>query len=133
MYSSFVLGIISNSTLSFFLSNNLLNVFMGDHRKNLICRRCLNSNTGEKLLMIYERKCGNIDKATIRTSPESNIHWKKHFHNNPLHFRIYADFEAENENDKSSIGDETTSIYKQKPVLNCFHIISELEDVLKRS
>ena len=56
---------------------------------------------------------------------------KKHFHKNPLYFRIYADFEADNEEDGSKIGNKTTNIYKQKPVLNSYYIISELEDVLE--
>ena len=33
---------------------------------------------------------------------------KKHFHKNPLYFRIYADFEADNEKDNSIIGNKTT-------------------------
>ena len=57
--------------------------------------------------------------------------WKKHFHKNPLYFRIYADFGADNEKDNSKIGNKTTNIYKQNPVLNGYHIISELEDVLE--
>ena len=69
--------------------------------------------------------------TTIKTSNESDLHWKKHFHKNPLYFRIYADFEADNEKDNSSIGIKTTNIYKQNPVLNGYHIVSELEDVLK--
>ena len=56
---------------------------------------------------------------------------KKHFHINPLYFRIYADFEADNEKDNSIIGDETTNIYKLNPVLNGYHIVSELEDISK--
>ena len=51
--------------------------------------------------------------------------------NNPLYFRIYADFEADNERDDSSLGNKTTNIYKQNPVLNGYQIESELEDVLK--
>ena len=62
---------------------------------------------------------------------ESHIYWKKHFHKNPLYFRIYADFEADNEKDDTCIGNKTTNIYKQNPVLNGYHIISELENVLK--
>ena len=56
---------------------------------------------------------------------------KKHFHKNPLHFRIYSDFEADNEKDNSSIANKTTNIYKQNPVLNGYHIESELNDILK--
>ena len=30
-----------------------LNVILGDHLKNFICRKCLNSNTSENMLMIH--------------------------------------------------------------------------------
>ena len=83
--------------------------------------------------MSHKPNCENIDISTIRTSPESHIQWKKHFHKNPLYFRIYADFEADNEFDNSSIGKKTTDIYKQNPVPTSYHIESELEDVLKSS
>ena len=56
---------------------------------------------------------------------------KKHFHKNPICFRIIADFEAENEIDNSQIGNKTTNIYKQNPILNASNILSDLEDVLK--
>ena len=56
---------------------------------------------------------------------------KKQFHKNPLYCRIYADFEADNEKDYSSLGRKTTNIYKQNPVLNEYHIEYELEEVLK--
>ena len=56
---------------------------------------------------------------------------KKHFHKNPLYFRIYADFEADNAKDNSIIGNKTITIYKQNPVLSGYHIISELQNVLK--
>ena len=62
----------------------------------------------------------------------------KTFHKNPLFFRIYPDFGADNENDNSSIGNigtgsigKTTIIYKQNPVLNGYHIESDLEGVSK--
>ena len=83
------------------------------------------------MLMKHKQKCGDDNITTIRTSNESHLHWKKHFHKNPLYFRIYADFEADNEKDDSIIGNKTTNIYKQNPVLNEYHIVSELEDVLK--
>ena len=81
--------------------------------------------------MKHKQKCGEDNATSLRTSPESHLHWKKHFHKNPLYFRIQADFEADNEKDDSNIGNKTTNIYKQNPVLNGYHIISELEDVLK--
>ena len=69
--------------------------------------------------------------CAIKTSSESHLYWRKHFHKNPLFFRIIADFEAGNEIDGSNIGNKTTSFYKQNPVLNGYYIISELEDVLE--
>ena len=69
--------------------------------------------------------------TTLRTSSESHLHWKNHFHRNPLYFRIYADFKANNEKDNSGIGIKTSNIYKQNPVLKGYHIESELEDDLK--
>ena len=108
-----------------------LNIFLGDHHKNFICRRCLNSYTCENALINHKEKCGDDNICTIRTSNESHIYWKKHFHKNPLYFRIYADFEADNEKDISKVGNKTTNIYKQIPVLNGFYIISEMNDVLE--
>ena len=108
-----------------------LDVFLGDHNKKFICRRCLNSYTSENMFILHKPKCENIDITTITTSNESHLYWKNHFHKNPLYFRIYADFEADNEKDKSFIGNKTTNIYKQNPVLNRYHIISEIENVLK--
>ena len=108
-----------------------LDVFSGDHNKKFICRRCLCSYTSENMLMLHKPKCENNNITTIRTSNESNLNWKKHFHKNPFYFRIYADFEADNEKDNSIIGNKTTNKYKQNPVLNGYHIESELEDILK--
>ena len=83
------------------------------------------------MLSKHKQKCGMDNIAAIRTSNKSQLHWKKHFHKNPSYFRIYADFEADNEKDNSNIGNKTTKIYKQNLVLIGYHIISELEDVLK--
>ena len=106
-------------------------VFLGDHHKNFICRRCLNSYTNENMLMIHRPKCENIDITTTRNSSETHLHWKNHFHKNPLYFRIYADSKADKEEDNSSVGNKTTKINKQNPVLNGYEIVSELEDVLR--
>ena len=101
-----------------------LDVFLGDHNKKFICRQCLNSYTSEYMLMKHKQKCGEDNITTIGTSPESHLHWKSHFHKNPLCFRIYADFEAGNEKDNSIIGNKTTNIYKQNAVLNGYEIVS---------
>ena len=108
-----------------------LHVYLGDHNKSFVCRRCLNSHTCEYALIKHKEKCGDNNICTIRTSNESHLYWKKPFHKNPLYFRIIADFEADNEKDDYKIGNKTTNIYKQKPVLNGYYIISELNDVLK--
>ena len=81
--------------------------------------------------MNHKEKCGEDNICTIKTSPESHLHWKKHFHKNPLYFRIFADFEADNEVDGSKIKTKTSNIYKQNPVLNAYYVISELEDFLE--
>ena len=81
--------------------------------------------------MLHKPKCENNDITTIRTSSERHLHWKEPFHRNPLYFRIYADFEADNEIDNYSIGNKTTNIYKQNPILNGFNIVSELNDILE--
>ena len=83
------------------------------------------------MLMKHKEKCGDDNLTVIRTSNESHLHWKKHFHKNPFYFRICADFETDNEKDISIIGNKTINIYKQNPVLNGYHIESELEDILK--
>ena len=108
-----------------------IDVFLGCHNKKYICRQCLSSYTSENMLIKQKQKCGEDNNTTIKTSNESNLHWKKHFHKNPLYFRIYADFEADNEKDTTIIGNKTTNVYKQSPVLNGHRIVSELEDVLK--
>ena len=87
-----------------------LNVFLGDQNQIFICRLCLNSYTSENMLMLHKPKGGNNDITTIRTSSESHLRWKDHFYKNPIYFRIYADFEADNEKDISSIGNKTTKI-----------------------
>ena len=108
-----------------------LHVFLGNHNKSFVCRRCLNSYTCENALTNHKEKCGDDNLCTIRTSIESHLYWKKHFHKNPLYFRIIGDFEADNEKDDSKIGNKTTNIYKKNPVLNGYYIISELNDVLE--
>ena len=80
---------------------------------------------------LHKPKCENIDITTIKTSDEFQVYWKKHFHKNPLCFRIYADFETDNEKDNSSVVNKTTNSYKQNPVINGYKIVSEMESVSK--
>ena len=74
-----------------------LNVSLGDHHKTFICRQCLSSYISENMLLLHKQKCGDDNITTIKTSNESHTQWKNHFHGNQLYFRIYADFEADNE------------------------------------
>ena len=97
-----------------------------------MCRRCLNSYKNENTLITHKEKCGYYDICTIRTSCESHLHWKNHFYKNPLYFRIIAHFEADSETDNSNMGNKTTNIFIQNPVLNGYYIISELDEVLER-
>ena len=90
------------------------NVFLGDLHRTFICSRCLNSYTSEHMLKLHKPKCENINITTIVISSESHFHWKNNFHKNPSYFRIYADFEADNEIDKSSTGNQTTKIFLKK-------------------
>ena len=108
-----------------------LHVFSGNHIESSICRRCLNSYITGNMLMLHTPKCEDQDLTAIRTSSEPNFHWKDHFHKNPLYFRIFADFGADNAIDNSSIGNKTISIYEQNPVCNGYFRVSEFEDVVK--
>ena len=83
------------------------------------------------MLMIHKTKCEHQRKLSIRTSNESHFHWKKHFHKNPIHFTIIADFEADNEIDSSIKRMKTAIIHKNNPVYKGYYIVSDLEHALK--
>ena len=107
-------------------------MFLGDHHKNFIYRRCLSSYTKKSMLMNHKEKCGKLDITTIRTSNESHFHWNDQFQKNPSSFRIVADFEADNEIELSkAVCNKTTKNYFKNPVCKGYYIIPELEDVLK--
>ena len=99
--------------------------------KNLSVDNVWNLIQAKKMLIEHKEKWGEDNITTFKTSNKSYLQLEKHFHKNPLYFRIYADFEADNEKDNSSIGNKTSNIYKQNPVLNGYHKESELEDFLK--
>ena len=61
-----------------------LDVFLGDHNKKFICSRCLCSYISENMLIKHKPKCENNDITSIKTSNESHLNWKKHFHK--IHF-----------------------------------------------
>ena len=79
----------------------------------------------------HEQICEKQEITAKKILNESNLYSKKHFLKNPLHFKINADFEADNEIDDFSIGNKTTNILKQNPVCSGFYIVPELNDVLQ--
>ena len=79
----------------------------------------------------HEQICEKQEITSNKTLNESHLYSKKHFLKNPLHFKIYADFEADNELDDSNKGNKTTIIFKQNPLCSGFYIVSELNDVLQ--
>ena len=56
-----------------------IHIFLGNHNKSFVCRRCLNSYTNEETLINHMEKCGDDNTCTIRTSNESHLYWKKTF------------------------------------------------------
>ena len=84
------------------------------------------------MIIKHKQQCIEEEITSIKTSPESHLHGKNHFHNNSLNFRLCADFEADNEKEDSKAAcNKNTIIYKQIPVPNGYEIVSELEDALK--
>ena len=48
--------------------------------------------------------CEQEELTAIKTSNEPRLYWKNCFHKNPLWFKVYPDFEADNEIDICNIG-----------------------------
>ena len=76
-----------------------------------------------------KKRCGKQEITSFKTSNQSNLYWRKCFHKAKIVFKNYADFEVDNETDKSNLGDKTTNIFKHNPACNDYHIVSELNDV----
>ena len=105
---------------------------MGKYSCNYVCRRCLNSYTCQNMLIKQNENSEQKQEiTTIRTSDESHLSGTNHFDKNPFYVRVIADFETDNEIDNSKIGNKTTNIYKQNPVLTGYFVVSELDDFLK--
>ena len=91
-----------------------VNEFLGDHHKNVYCRRCLNSYTSENALLNHNENLGDDNICTITTSSESHFQWISHFLKNPFYFSVYADFVADNDIDNSTMGNKTTNFFLAK-------------------
>ena len=79
--------------------------------------------------MKHNQRCNEQNITSFKTSNETHLYWRKYFHKNLLYFRSYADFEADNEIDNSSIGNKTTNLFSRNPVCKGFFIVSEKKDV----
>ena len=44
-----------------------LHIFLGNHNKSFVCRRCLNSYTNKDALINHKEKCGDDNICAIRT------------------------------------------------------------------
>ena len=67
-----------------------LKAFLRNHNKNFKYKRCLNSYKSEKMLLIQKQNCKIFDITSTRTSSDSDLHCKNHFHKNPTFFTIIA-------------------------------------------
>ena len=81
--------------------NKNLNIFLGNHNCIYFRRRCLNFYRSQNVTTKHRERCNKQDITSTGTSNESHLYWKEQFHNNPLHFEKYADFEADNEIDST--------------------------------
>ena len=80
----------------------------------------------------HKTNCSRQKITSMKISKGPYIYWKNHFNQNPLYSRFIAAFEADNEiGDIKVVGNKTTNIYKQNPVLNGYYFISEIENNLK--
>ena len=117
-----------------------VHVFLGQHDYNIVCKRCLSSYSIQNVLTKQKQRYEEQEVTAIKTRNESHLFWKKHFHENPLCFKIYADFEAdktinasfaetslfEQNSDIGNAGslsqapsvDRTTNIFEQNPFFN---------------
>ena len=96
-----------------------VNVFIGKEYNKYICRRCLNSYTSENMITKQKQQCIQKQITSIRTSPESHLHWKNQFHKNHIYFWIYADFKVDNEKEVNTADcNKITNFCKQNPVCN---------------
>ena len=74
----------------------------------------MSSYKSENMLKLHKLKSGDDNITAVKTSSESHLHWKKNFHKIPSFFRIFDVFEADDEIDEFSMGNNTTNIYISK-------------------
>ena len=109
-----------------------LQIILDKHDSKSKCRRCFDCYTSQYVLIKRNQICEQQEITASKTSNESHLCRKIHFHRSLLYLRTCADFKADNEIDNSCRGRKTNNIYKQSPVFNGYYIVSELNDVLQR-
>ena len=62
--------------------------------------------SSQNVLLKHKRRGEQQRLPAIKTSNESHLYWKEHFHKNTIHCSIYAHFESDNEIESSSVGEE---------------------------
>ena len=106
-------------------------MFLGKDDCKFIGRRCLSFYSSQNVLMKHKQRCEQQEATAIKFLQESHFCQQKYFHNIPLKFGTYADFETDNEIDISIIGNEATNISKENRLFNGYFRISDLNDVLQ--
>ena len=71
---------------------------------NYIRRRCLGSLTSQNASLRQKQRGEEQEVANIKTSNESHLDWREHFHKISLYIRINAVFGADNETDNTNVG-----------------------------
>ena len=54
-------------------------MFLGNHNRNYVCRRCLSFYTSENVLIKHKKQCSDQVITSLMLSNESHLYWKKHF------------------------------------------------------
>ena len=78
-----------------------LHVVLGEKKSKFVCRRFLKPSLHQKILVKHKRMCEQQKTTANKTSNESNLYCTCYFYKNIIYFRVYADFEANNEIDNS--------------------------------
>ena len=108
-----------------------LHLCSGNHTCKFVLRNSLSSYTSENVIMEHKQRCEQQKITGIRTWTEAHLCWKKLFCKNLLFSRRYADFEADKQNQFSSICKKKQKFMKKNPLCNRYYKRCELNDVLK--
>ena len=62
-----------------YVFNKKLYLFLSNRNCNFVCRRCISSHLGQNVLIEHKQQCEceKQEIASIETSNESHLYWKK--------------------------------------------------------